>query len=69
MLVEHVDLRRRAADLAADPAAPPEELHELGERLHAHIRHEERVLFPLIEASLSEDELSDLLAAIDRAHG
>jgi iron-sulfur cluster repair protein YtfE (RIC family) len=47
---------------------PPEELHELGERLHAHIRHEERVLFPLIEASLSEDELSDLLAAIDRAH-
>ena len=59
---------RRAADLAADPAPPPEELHELGERLHAHIRHEERVLFPLIEASLSQDEMSDLIAAIDRAH-
>jgi iron-sulfur cluster repair protein YtfE (RIC family) len=68
VLVDHVDLRRRAADLAADPAPPPEELHELGERLHAHIRHEERVLFPLIEASLSDDEVSDLIAAIDRAH-
>jgi iron-sulfur cluster repair protein YtfE (RIC family) len=68
VLVDHVDLRRRAADLAADPARPPEELRELGERLHAHIRHEERVLFPLIEASLSRDEVSDLIAAIDRAH-
>jgi hypothetical protein len=67
VLVDHVDLRRRAADLAAGPA-PPDELHELGERLHAHIRHEERVLFPLIEASLSEDQLSNLVAAIDRAH-
>jgi iron-sulfur cluster repair protein YtfE (RIC family) len=68
VLVDHVDLRRRAADLAADPAARPGELRQLGERLHAHIRHEERVLFPLIEASLSGDELLDLIAAMERAH-
>jgi hypothetical protein len=36
-------------------------------RLHAHIRHEERVLFPLIEASLSDAELSELVPALERA--
>jgi iron-sulfur cluster repair protein YtfE (RIC family) len=67
VLVGHVDLRRRAADLEADPDAPADELHALGERLAAHIRHEERVLFPMIEASFSDDELSDLGEALARA--
>ena len=64
VLVEHVDLRRRAQDLEADPDPAPETLRELGDRLHAHIRHEEDVLFGLIEASLSADELTALGAAI-----
>ena len=69
VLVEHVDLRRRAQTLAdADGDAPAlAELHELGARLRAHIRHEEEVLFPLIEASLTHDELVALGAAIVRA--
>jgi hemerythrin-like domain-containing protein len=67
VLVEHVDLRRRAADLGAGRAPAPEALHELGERLHAHIRHEERVLFPAIEAALDDAELSDLGEAVERA--
>jgi hemerythrin-like domain-containing protein len=69
VLVEHVDLRRRAADLelVADP--PVEDLHALGDRLSAHIRHEERVLFPMIEASFSDAELSDLGEALAAAHG
>ena len=58
VLVEHVDLRRRGQDLAASAAADPTELHELGERLERHIRHEERVLFPLIEDALPPDELT-----------
>jgi hemerythrin-like domain-containing protein len=58
VLVEHVDLRRRGADLEATPSADPEVLHDLGERLERHIRHEERVLFPLIEAALPQAELS-----------
>ena len=68
VLTDHVDLRRRAADLAADPSPTPDALHELGERLHAHIRHEERVLFPFVEAALSENEFIELAAAIENAH-
>jgi hemerythrin-like domain-containing protein len=68
VLVEHVDLRRRAADLQASGNVPLEELHALGERLSAHIRHEERVLFPMVEATFDDDELSDLGEALARAH-
>ena len=57
VLTDHVDLRRRAADLTGDAAPALESLHDLGRRLDAHIRHEERVLFPLAERVLSEDEL------------
>ena len=60
VLVEHVDLRRRGEDVAAAPDPDPEELHELGERLEQHIRHEEQVLFPLIEEALPADELTRL---------
>jgi hypothetical protein len=39
----------------------------LGTRFAAHIRHEERTLISLIEQSLTDEELSDLLAALKRA--
>jgi iron-sulfur cluster repair protein YtfE (RIC family) len=68
VLVDNVDLRRRAADLSAETLWPPEEPRKLGGRLHAHIRHEERVLFPLIEAALPENELIALAAAVELAH-
>ena len=66
-LVEHVDLRRRAADVANDAQPPLEELHELGERLSEHIRHEENVLFGLIESALPEPELVALGEAVEAA--
>jgi len=69
VLTDHVELRRLAADLAADPRPAPEMLHELGGRLRAHIRHEERVLFPQIEAALPANELLALAAAVEQAHG
>ena len=67
VLTDHVDLRRRAADLERSSTPSCDELRELGERLHGHIRHEERVLFPLIEAALSTDELAGLAAALEAA--
>jgi hemerythrin-like domain-containing protein len=67
VLVEHVDIRRRAAELALPPLTELDDLHELGDRLHQHIRHEERVLFPLIEQALPTEELADLAEALDRA--
>jgi hemerythrin-like domain-containing protein len=65
-LVEHVDLRRRAGDTTL-AVAGPEDLRILGDCLHAHIRHEERVLFPLIERALPDAELAALAAALERA--
>ena len=69
VLTEHVDLRRRAIDLEATERPEIAQLHELGERLQGHIRHEERVLFPKIEAAIPEAELRALAEAIQRAEG
>jgi iron-sulfur cluster repair protein YtfE (RIC family) len=67
VLTEHVDLRRRGQDLEAGRDPDPAELRELGERLESHIRHEERVLFPMIEQALPTKELERLGAAFARA--
>jgi hypothetical protein len=66
VLLDHVEIRREAYELGAlktDP--PPERLHALGERLDAHVRHEERVLFPLIEEALPEDELARVARGVE----
>jgi hypothetical protein len=65
--VEHLDLRRRAYDRATSRQTDPPELRELGKRLERHIRHEERVLFPMIEDALPVDEIELLAAALKRA--
>ena len=69
VLVDHVELRRRAADLEREEDTSLEELHQLGKRLEEHIRHEERVLFPLIEQALPAGELAELAAALKRDEG
>jgi iron-sulfur cluster repair protein YtfE (RIC family) len=67
VLVEHVDIRRRAAELARTPVAELDDLHVLGDRLQQHIRHEECVLFPLIEQALPNDELWAVADALEQA--
>jgi hemerythrin-like domain-containing protein len=67
VLVEHVDLRCRASELELAPVAELDALHEVGDRLYHHIRHEERVLFPLVEQALSNEQLAQLAAALARA--
>ena len=69
VLTDHVELRRLAADLAADQGPAPEMLHELGGRRSRAYPPRERVLFPLIEAALPDDELVALAAAVERAPG
>jgi hemerythrin-like domain-containing protein len=66
VLVDHVEIRREAHELGGlkeDP--PPERLHALGQRLDAHVRHEERALFPLIEEALPDDELVRVARGVD----
>jgi hemerythrin-like domain-containing protein len=67
VLTDHVEIRRRAGELADGERSDPAELNELGELLNDHVRHEERVLFPMIEEALPEDELTRLAQRIDEA--
>jgi hemerythrin-like domain-containing protein len=67
VLVEHVDIRRRAGELALAPVPELDDLRALGDRLHEHIRHEERVLSPLIEGALPKEELSAVAEALEQA--
>jgi hypothetical protein len=62
-LVEHLRLHalaHRIGDAVARGAVPGELLAAAGELLEAHVRLEERVLFPLIEESVDEERLAAL---------
>lgn len=66
VLVDHIVIRREAHELGALTDDPePGRLQALGERLDAHVRHEERVLFPLIEEALPDDELARVARGVD----
>lgn len=62
-LVDHLEIRS-AARRVSSKAASLVELHDLADRLTAHVRLEERELFPLIEATLTERELDSLGAEL-----
>ena len=62
VLAEHEEIRRRATALGEAPDVAP--AHELGELLTAHVRFEERRLFPLLESVLSAERLSELGAQL-----
>ena len=68
VLLDHVELRSRALAIEADSEPPLELLHSTGELLADHIRHEERVLFPLIEQALPQAELAELGRALAAPH-
>jgi hemerythrin-like domain-containing protein len=58
LLADHAEIRRRARELGELPDAS--RAVELGALLAAHVRFEERELFPLLEASLPPAALSDI---------
>lgn len=63
LLDEHAEMRRLADELGRGIAAgevEPELLKLLGETLEAHIRVEEKELFPLLEATVPDAELGTL---------
>jgi hemerythrin-like domain-containing protein len=61
---EHILIRRDVAALIAlgdgDASTRLAAMQALGRQLEAHVRLEERVVFPLIEGTLSEEALSQL---------
>ena len=66
-LGEHAMIRHRAAVLGATPSAAPDALQQLGIELAAHVRLEERDVFPLIERVMPERELGTLAQALEDA--
>ncbi len=67
VLRDHMLIRRDADRVAAHAAL--EQLHELGDRLAAHVELEEQELFPLIERTLPEPELGTLGERLRAATG
>jgi hemerythrin-like domain-containing protein len=68
MIEDHARIRglvMQLSDEAIGENVRLETLHEIGERLEAHIRLEERVVFPLIEESLSEAALTELATRLE----
>ncbi len=66
VLGEHLELRTGAVRLrSGEPSTA--ELHSLGELLEAHVRFEERELFPIIESRLDAATIASLGAAIAAA--
>ena len=66
VLAEHLEIRTATARLRrSEPVV--DELRTLGELLEAHVRYEERELFPMIESRLDEAALRTLGAAIAAA--
>lgn len=62
---EHLAIRTHAVALSDRPTL--EGVHALGEELAAHVRFEERQLFPAIEADLDEPSLATLARAVAAA--
>jgi len=68
MIEDHARIRglvMQLSDEAIGGNVRLEALHEIGERLEAHIRLEERVVFLLIEESLSEAAMTELAARLE----
>lgn len=67
VLGDHVAIRSQAARVASSTTVDTEALHELGAELAAHVRLEERELFPVIEDAVPADELLALARVLDEA--
>ena len=64
-LCDHVAIRHHAQALAGAAEPTLDALHELGHQLAAHVRLEERQVFPLIEQAVPSDELAVLARALE----
>ena len=68
MIQDHAHIRglvMQLSDEAIGGNVRQETLHEIGKHLQAHIRLEERVVFPFVEESLSETALTELAARLE----
>ncbi|QQK76699.1 hemerythrin domain-containing protein [Salicibibacter cibarius] len=60
MLIEHVQMRALVNQVLEATENEVDDMHQLGDILEKHIRKEERVIFPMIEKALPEEDLQAL---------
>jgi hypothetical protein len=66
-LCDHVAIRHRVYEVLGESHSTVTDLHELGGLIAAHVRFEERELFPLIERAIPLVQLAALAVAIEHA--
>ena len=66
VLGDHVAIRQRAGALAESVELPLVAIHEVGARLAAHVRLEERELFPMIERAMPPTDLLAVARRLER---
>lgn len=60
MLLEHVQIRAMVQEILEKGTDLVGQMNQLGKLLEAHVRKEERVIFPTIEDALPEEQLQKL---------
>jgi hemerythrin-like domain-containing protein len=65
-LGDHVEIRQNANALAGDAEVLLGAIHEAGAKLAAHVRLEERELFPMIERTMPPGELIAVARKLER---
>lgn len=60
MLLEHVKIRAQMDTILKTKETDIGLMNDLGVLLESHIRKEERIIFPMIEAALPEEKLQEL---------
>lgn len=65
---EHIEIRDLVQRISSPGFSDKETLIRLARRMEAHIRFEERELFPYIETSLPESELDEIGELIAKQH-
>ena len=68
MVSEHRSIRQLVTAVTEVAAPALEQIGNLADGLDAHIRFEERVLFPHIEQTLTEDQLAELGVRLTQVH-
>jgi hemerythrin-like domain-containing protein len=65
-LGDHVAIRKDADALVGGATVPLDAVHAVGARLTAHVRLEERELFPMIERAMPPGEVLAVARKLDR---
>ncbi|GIP34476.1 hemerythrin domain-containing protein [Paenibacillus sp. J2TS4] len=68
MLMEHVQIRALIAAISDEEGDLVVHMRKLSEVLEQHVRREERVIFPMMEAALPEEELKKLAPYFHEFH-